>query len=92
MTTPTKYKRESQEESVGTQLKWGGISEPGAYLSNWSGHLIRLPEDALEPGRSPVFEIIGKEPLMVTKLCNDPFVPVSKARMIAADLDLAVNF
>ena len=30
--------------------------------------------------------------MIVSKLSDDPFVPVTKARMIAADLDLFVNF
>ena len=64
----------------------------GTYYSNWSGHLIRVPEDALQPGRSPVVEIRSKEPMIVTRLSEDPFQCISKALMVAADLDLAVNF
>ena len=30
--------------------------------------------------------------MIVTKLSDDPFIPLTKARMIAADLDHAVNF
>ena len=92
MTTATQYKRESQDERVGSQFRWEGLSDPGAYLSNWSGHLIRVPEDALKPGNSPVLEVIGREPMIVTKLSHDPFVTISKARMLAADLDCRVNF
>ena len=65
---------------------------PGTYYSNWSGHLLRIPEDALQPGRSPVIEIRGKEPMIVTRLSEDPFLCLTRARMIAVDLDLAVNF
>jgi len=68
------------------------IDEPGTYLSNWSGHLIRVPEDGVKQGRSPVIEILAKEPMLLTKLSNDPFIGTTKARMLAADLDLPVNF
>jgi len=68
------------------------IETPGTYLSNWSGHLVRVPEDGVKQGRSPVIEICGKEPMLLTKLSNDPFIGLTKARMLAADLDLPVNF
>ncbi len=74
------------------QLLFEGICEPGTYFSNWSGHLIRVPEDGVKPGRSPIIEIRGKEPMIVTKLSDDPFLTLTKARMLAADLDLEVNF
>ena len=68
------------------------IDSPGAYVCNWSGHLLRIPDDAVSPGRSPVLEILGKEDLHVTKISENPFVAVTKARMVASDLDLDVNF
>ena len=76
----------------GAQIPFSALNEPGAYFSNWSGHLIRVPGDAIKPGRSPVIEILGKDQMIVTKLSDDPFVCLTKARMIAADLDLAVGF
>ena len=90
--TVTKFKKDSNPAEVGVQGPFESMSSPGTYYSNWSGHLIRIPEDALQPGRSPVVEIRGKEPMIVTRLSEDPFLCISKARMIAADLDLAVNF
>ncbi len=77
---------------VGNSLAFDQIEDPGAYLCNWSGHLLRVPEDGTKAGRSPVLEIRGKEQLSVTKLASDPFVALTKARMIASDLDLPVNF
>ncbi len=51
-----------------------------------------MPEDGVKPGRSPVLSLAGPEPLVVTKISSDPFTALTKARMIAADYDLAVNF
>jgi hypothetical protein len=76
----------------GTQVSWGDIQDPGTYYSNWSGHLIRVPPHALKDGFSPVIEIVGEKPMFVTKLSEDPYLCISKARMIAADLDLNVSF
>ena len=77
---------------VGTTFGFDQIESPGAYVCNWSGHLVRIPEDAVSAGRSPVLEILGREDLHVTKISENPFVAVTKARMVASDLDLDVNF
>jgi hypothetical protein len=90
MTTQTL--KTEREVSSTFQVRWDCINEPRCYFSNWSGHLIRIPEFGLKPGFSPVIEIIGKEPMIVTRLSEDPYLQISKARMIAADLDLEVNF
>ncbi len=77
---------------VGSTFAFNQIKGPGSFVCNWSGHLLRLPEDALKPGRSPLIEIVGKDQPSVTKISDDPFIPVTKARMIASDLDQAVKF
>ncbi len=92
--TPTKH-REGEfttSQGCGTQIPFEAINEPGCYLCNWSGHLLRIPDDAIKPGRSPVLNIKGTETLFVTKIASDPYVPVTKARMMAADWDVVVNF
>ena len=76
----------------GTQIPFGAINEPGCYICNWSGHLLRVPDDAIKPGRSPVINMVGCDQLFVTRISNDPFVPVTKARMLAANCDVTVNF
>lgn len=91
MTTATKV-MEPKNKSFGAQVPFDDINEPGTYLSNWTGHLIRIPEDGFKYGRSPLIEIRGKEPFFVTKLSDDPYMTITKARMLAADLDLGVNF
>lgn len=83
---------ESANWGFGTQIPFEAINEPGCYVCNWSGHLVRVPEDAVKMGRSPLLSIKGTEPLFVTRLSADPYVPVSKARMLAADCDVTVNF
>jgi len=76
----------------GTTLPFASVNEPGAYVCNWSGHLLRIPEDGAAPGRSRQFDIVGHEPPWVTKIADNPFIPVTKARMLAAALDISVNF
>lgn len=90
--TTVKLSKEFESRMIGAQIPFESVQEPGAYLSNWSGHLIRVPEDGVKAGRSPLIEILGKEPFIVTKLSDDPYITLTKARMLAANLDLQVNF
>lgn len=77
---------------AGTTIPFEGINEPGCYICNWSGHLVRVPEDGIAPGRSPMVNIIGSEQLFVTKISDNPFITLTKARLVAANFDCAVNF
>ncbi len=54
--------------------------------------MLRVPDDAIKPGRSPLMSLTGTDPLFVTKICEDPFISISKARVLAANCDLNVNF
>ena len=73
-------------------IPWDGIQDPGTYVCNWSGHLLRIPEDGVVSGRSPVLNIVGHEPLFVTKISDDPYVPLTKARLLVSNFDIKVNF
>jgi hypothetical protein len=73
-------------------IPFAQINEPGAYVCTWSGHLIRVPEDGVAPGRSPLLSIVGNQPLFVTKVSNDPYVTITKARLLACNFNLPVNF
>jgi hypothetical protein len=83
---------EVESKGWGTQVPFDAINDPGTYVCNWSGHLLRVPEDAIKPGRSPLMNICGTEPLFVTKISDDPYVAISKARLLAANCDQMVSF
>ncbi len=76
----------------GTQTLFHSINEPGTYVCNWSGHLLRVPEDGIKIGRSPLISMSANEQLYVTKISDNPFIEISKARLLAAEYDLPVNF
>ncbi len=95
MTTTTAQPRSRVPMTEGhpcTIVPFDHINEPGCYICNWSGHLLRIPEDAIAPGRSPLINMVGKDRLFVTKISDNPFIPVTKARLLAADWDISVNF
>ncbi len=74
------------------RLAFADVNMPGTYVDNETGHLFRVPEDALVGGRSPLIEIVSKSPTMVTRISEDPWLPISKARQTAADSDLYISF
>ncbi len=91
MATP-KQDQDFETTGTGTQVPFEAIDAPGTYVCNWSGHLLRVPEDAIKLGRSPLMNMIGTRPLFVSKISSDPFIQVSKAWMLAANQDVPVNF
>jgi len=93
MTTATKNASTFEGHAgTGMQIPFENIQEPGCYICNWSGHLLRVPEDGVAPGRSPLVNIVGPEQLYCTKISENPFVTLTKARMLASNLDINVNF
>ncbi len=79
-------------QGLGTSIPFESLNAPGCYVCQWSGHLLRVPEDGVSAGRSPLINIVGSEPLFVTKISDNPFIPVTKAKMVACNLDCNVNF
>ena len=74
------------------RVPFSEIHDPGAYVSNRTGHLLRIPEDAVKPSRTPVIDLVANEPLLFTKISDNPFIAINKARMLSCDLDLPVQF
>ncbi len=68
------------------------VNSPGAYVCNWSGHLLRIPESSLEPGGPLTLNIVGGQPLTVTKISDNPDVPLPEARGLAWCHGLSVGF
>ena len=68
------------------------ISSPGAYVCDWSGHLLRVPERSLMPGGPLALNIVGGEPLTVTKISENPDIPLADARGQASRCGVSVHF
>jgi hypothetical protein len=74
----------------GVSIPFDSIRAPGAYVCNWNGHLLRVPEKALVP--DGVINLVGPEPLYVTQISDDPAIPLRSARHAAQDMRLPVAF
>ena len=92
MSTTTQCSTQEFAGHCCTTIAFDQINEPGSYICNWSGHLLRVPEDGVAAGRSPLLNIVGSEPLFVTKISDNPFITLTKAKMVASNLDINVNF
>jgi hypothetical protein len=85
------------EGNVGTlaalsEFTWENIKQPGAYVERETGHLYRVPSEALLRGSSPVISKLCTNQSTFVKLSDDPNTIVSKLRTIAADADVKPNF
>ncbi len=74
------------------KVPFSEINEPGAYVSNMTGHLLRIPQDAVKPDRTPLIDLVASETQLFSRISVNPFISLTKARMLSCDLDLPVNF
>ncbi len=91
-TTQQPVNVDAQCTSFGATIPFEAISQCGAYICNWSGHLCRVPEDGVAQGRSPLINFVGSEPLTVTKISDNPYVSITMAMMLACNCEVHVNF
>ena len=79
--------------STGPRVLLRDILEPGAYVCHWNGDLLRVLENELPLDELPnVPETTEDQVLETTKVSDDPFIPISQARMVASNFDIDVNF
>lgn len=72
-------------------IQFNEITQPGAYVDQ-QGQLWRVQTDALKEQHSPLITVASKLDSRVTKISDEPYLPIGKARQLAADADLAVCF
>ena len=76
----------------GTTIPFDVLRTPGAYICNWSGHLLRVKKEAVAVGHLPALNMVGLEPLTVTKISDNPDVPLAAAKRLAANFEISANF
>ncbi len=89
--TPTTTRR-TNGPRAGAAVPFDAITSAGAYVCNWSGHLLRVPEHSLLPGGPLALNMVGGAPLTVTKISDDPDLSLSEARSLAASYGVNVGF
>ena len=76
---------------AGVSIPFDAIRDAGTYVCDWVGCLLRVPPGAFSAASRPI-NIVGLAPLFVTKISDDPDMPLTQARTAAAELDLRVGF
>lgn len=71
---------------------FGDIRQPGAYVLEGVGWLVRMPVEALSLAGGPAISMRGGQPVRAVQLCDDPWVPIGEARSIASRLDCETSF
>jgi hypothetical protein len=74
------------------EVSWDDLETPGFYVSRATGNGYRVPAEALIKGASPVIEQVSVQPSRLVKLSDNPFIPLIKARNLAADCNIEPNF
>src|ERR1700677_2373483 len=83
---------DSQAVNVLDYTTWDELDEAGAYVEEGCGALLRVPEEALATGRTPVIgRVITTRPRLF-KITDDPNVTLLRARQIAANNNIQPNF
>jgi len=75
-----------------TTIYFDSIRRPGCYVCHWNGHLLRVPPDMVGIGARPLHLRKTAGPLLVTKISDDPQLPVTEARELAVRYDLPTGF
>ena len=74
------------------EVSWADLGKPGFYVSRATGNGYRVPTEALFEGASPVIEQVSAQPPRLVKLSDNPYIPLMKARTLAANCDIEPNF
>jgi hypothetical protein len=74
------------------EVSWDDLETPGFYVSRVTGNGYRVPAEALIKGASPVIEQVSAQPTRLVKLSDNPFIPLIKARNLAANCNIEPNF
>ena len=68
------------------------VTKPGSYVCLGTGDLIRITQADLSPRHVEPTKKPQTDPIYVAQISKDPFIPNSRARIAAADLDIEINF
>jgi|HubBroStandDraft_5_1064220.scaffolds.fasta_scaffold14926_4 hypothetical protein len=74
------------------EVTWEDLEMPGFYVCRATGNGYRVPAEALIKGASPVIEQVSAQPSRLVKVSDNPFVPLIKARNLAANCNVEPNF
>jgi hypothetical protein len=84
--------RDRQSEPAGVTVPVGALDQPGTYICNWSGHLLRVPATDQGLGCFAALGHLNGAPWTVTRISPDPQLSRVEAKALAGTLGLETNF
>ena len=75
-----------------TRVDFNEINEPGTYVFERTGTLCRIGRESLHAGHSPSITMSNNEGTACVRIWPDDTLPIDKARHIAANIGLPVDF
>ena len=91
-TTQETHVKRGSHQATREVLGWTNIDEPGFYVSRSTGKGFRITPELLIPGASPVLSLLGADKERFVLISEDPYIPVTAAKMLCADNDISPNF
>ena len=85
-------KQTEQHSTSHPEVSWGDLEVPGFYVSRETGNGYRVPAEALIKGASPAIAQVSAKPSRLVRLSENPFIPLIKARNLAASCNIEPNF
>lgn len=72
---------------------WNEVNQPGSYVCNDTGRLLRVPVTGLKDGKTPIIEFHGPQgPSKVTRLSDNPLLPIADLRTLSTTAQIKPQF
>lgn len=84
--------RHGTHQATREVVGWTNIDQPGFYVNKATGQGFRITRELLIPGASPALSFLGADNERFVLISEDPYVPVTAAKMLCADNDVSPNF
>jgi hypothetical protein len=76
-----------------TTRTWDTVNQPGSYVCNDTGRLLRVPAAALKDGNKPIIDFFGPQgPAKVTRISDNPSLPISDLRVLSTNAQIKPQF
>lgn len=85
-------KRSNSHQATHEVLGWTNIAQPGFYVNKSTGQGFRITHELLIPGASPALSFLGADRERFVQISDDPYLPVTAAKMLCADNDISPSF
>jgi hypothetical protein len=92
MAVQTQHKKIEAGSEASPWIPISQVNEPGTYVSRATGDLIRITKGGVAPDDEEAGGKAIERNIEVAIISRNPFIRITEARILAANLDVPVNF